>query len=284
MTISTTTLLLTRPYIIEDYLPTQMELNNLPNKQKILPVPSTAPINLDVQTNFTPESLYYQTLNPEMSKLFKYVSEVKRDNKQLKTMNTQMEDCLKTHSEAIFISIAEKLYRIIKSSPKLSARLQELRLKEDDIEIKSLIEKLDVKIDQQKASDENSLEEWVAIQDSQSLEKEPVLVLIDTEAIVLEELHKQITTLQNAVKGNSSSQEFMLQVSELRKQTAIQKNPKTWDNLYKAGMDAISAMRGLYYVANIVISITPTILRIAPYIFPLSWLNLLQFFVSIIQG
>jgi hypothetical protein len=291
MTVNTT-MLMRGSYIIDDYSPLKGSVNTSPNAQEFTPIQRMIPHNYrEQQTQFGHEILLYQTLNPAMSGMFRYISELKEESDQLKTTTAEMENCLKMHSDAIFISIAEKLYRIIRESPKLSTRLQQLQLKDQNVEIKSLIEKLEAATLFKKS---DSLEEWVFLSSTSDptlpekswicVDKEPEVIFIDTDAMLLEELQNQIATLQRAVKGSSNSQEFMLEMSELRKQTLPPKSSKVWTNLYNAGTTAIAGMKGLYYVANVVISVTPTILKIAPFIFPLGWLKLLQILVTVIQG
>ena len=103
------------------------------------------------------------------------------------------------------------------------------------------------------------------------------------DTLLLEDLQNQITVLENAVKAGGKPREFMLEISQLRKLT-ISKHYKNWTAVCNAGCSVLSTLQGIYYVASILISVSPAVLQIAPFIIPLQWVNLLRMLVNVIKS
>jgi hypothetical protein len=275
-------------YNPHEYFPPLPESDSLPQEspQMTLSMPDDYKSQLIQRES---DGLRLQTENPLVGCMIRYVQHVEHKSKEVEQENNEIKKCLQEHADAIFMSIAMKLFSIIRESPKLTQRLHEMRLEEKYIDLNTLIHKLEASATNPQSKD------WVIIETEQDEVDEDGWTIMESKSThkcvqingdmdILGELEHQINGLQKALDGNKQPKEFMIEIEKLRKEAINTHYLKTWTRVYNAGANTLTVLQGLYWVANLLISVSPTILAFAPLIFPLNWLTLLQMFVAVIKS
>lgn len=200
------------------------------------------------------------------------VTQATRERDQVKIEKAELENLIGTYSRGLLMDIALKLYQIIKDSPELKRNFDELNLEGETVEVRQLLRELEKKSEKKaKPKNENLTDGWVSLRagpDGKSM----------VVNMAIEDLKKQIEQVDNILKSRGNPQQFLVQLSELRKN--IGPASIKWSNVaWNALIVASYVFQALSYMSAIAAPFLPLAVAIVPYIFPEQFLSLLKILV-----
>ena len=204
------------------------------------------------------------------------VTQVTRERDRERIEKEALENLIGKRSRGMFMDIALDLYQIIKDSPEMKRRFDDLNLEGETVEVRQLLRSLETQSDKIcKPKKDNITDGWVSLRagpDGKSM----------VVNMAIEDLKNQIEQVEKILNSRGNPQQFLIQLSELRKHIgppSIKWGDVAWNSLIVASY----VFKGLTIVTSIAAPFLPLIVAIIPYIFPEQFLELLKILVRVIR-
>lgn len=241
------------------------------------------------QQRFKEDLVQFQTQcsHPLISGMIQYLLALRQENQQLRVEKAEAQQVLADHSEGVLKDIAKGLYKVIRDSPRLKAKMESrlAALEDDDhsnVELASFLRKLETEVvtasDRPRAITQNKISDgWLCLVPGQQA------IEIDVDSIALEEMQRHIAILERAThaQGKGDMKSLQISMKEIRAETKSKAHPNWNKTMKSVGSWSFFTLKGLLWVSSLAVSAVPTAMAILPIILPIKCLQAIKFLIDV---